>query len=244
MKSVRRLFDSFSGAARAKRAAQFREMFSLDEQTRILDLGCEDGSNINRILTGTRVRPENVHIADIYEESVAEGEKSYGYRGTVLSEEGPLPFGDDEFDVVYCSSVIEHVTLPKSELWDCRSGREFRTRSFARQMDLANEIRRIGRRHFVQTPAVIFPIESHTWLPLAGYLPRRALLPVLRFFNRFWEYRIDPDFNLLSRHDMQKLFPDSEIIGERKFGFTKSWMAVKSARDKSGAEQDLPGERR
>ncbi len=45
-----------------------------------------------------------------------------------------LPFADDEFDLVYCSSVIEHVPP-------------------ARRAAFAAEARRVGRGWFVQTPA-------------------------------------------------------------------------------------------
>jgi hypothetical protein len=129
--------------------------------------------------------------------------------------------------------VIEHVTLPKSELWACRDGRKFREASIERQRQFAAEIRRLGKRWFVQTPAASFPIESHTWLPFFGYLPRRALLPMLRVTNRFWIKGAEPDFNLLSPREMQELFPGGRLQREKKFGLTKSIMMVRDGAETS-----------
>ncbi len=94
-------------------------------------------------------------------------------------------------------------------------------------MEFAAEIRRLGKCYFVQTPCKSFPIESHTWLPLAGYLPRRVLLPLLRLSNSFWPKKTAPDWNLLSPAEMLVLFPDSEAVEERLMGLRKSIMAVK-----------------
>ena len=52
-----------------------------------------------------------------------------------------LPFADDEFDLVYCSSVIEHVPP-------------------ARRAAFAAELRRVGRGWFVQTPACVVPARA------------------------------------------------------------------------------------
>ncbi|MFN6964212.1 MAG: class I SAM-dependent methyltransferase [Pyrinomonadaceae bacterium] len=205
-------------------------MFEIRSDTRILDLGSEDGSNIKMVLDGTPIDPANVWIADIDPQAVDHGRRAYGFRGVVIDESGKLPFDDGFFDIVYCSSVIEHVTLPKSEVWSIASGEEFRARAIQAQTRFAREIERVGRQYFVQTPASSFPIESHTWLPLLGHLPRNAMLPVMRVTNKYWIKGADPDFNLLSADEMKSLFPRATIIRERFLGMTKSIMAVHSHR--------------
>ena len=81
---------------------------------------------------------------------------------------------------------------------------------------------------FVQTPCRSFPIESHTQLPFVGWLPRPALIRVLRVSNKFWIKRTSPDWHLLGTREMAQLFPGAEIVCERFAGLTKSIMAIKS----------------
>jgi SAM-dependent methyltransferase len=226
MDPITLLERQFSRRSREKRAAIFRNLFPLDQDTKILDLGSETGANIRAVLEGTPVRPGNVHIADIDAQAVAQGSREFGFTPVVIGEGEALPFPDGFFDIVYCSSVIEHVTVPKTIIWELRSGREFRAASRKRQKAFAGEIKRLGKRYFVQTPNRHFPIESHTWLPFIAWLPRRLLIPTLRFTKRFWVKAASPDFHLLDREEMARLFDGAKIVEEKAFGFTKSLIAV------------------
>ncbi|NTU72463.1 MAG: methyltransferase domain-containing protein [Coriobacteriia bacterium] len=204
----------------------FREHFALSAETTVLDVGSEAGHNIHAVLADTPVRPENVSIADIGADAVEQGAALYGFTPVVLDESGRLPFDDGSFDIVYCSSVIEHVTVPKSVVWSMRSGDEFKRAALERQAQFASELTRVGRSYYLQTPYRHFPVESHSWLPFVAWLPRPALLAVLRFTNRFWVKRTDPDWYLLDRRQLESLFPGSEIIAERSLGLTKSLMVM------------------
>jgi hypothetical protein len=102
--------------------------------------------------------------------------------------------------------------------------------AWANQKKFADEVRRVGKSFFVQTPNRGFLIESHSWLPLAGFLPRPWLLKVLRLSNQFWIKGAPPDFNLLDARQMAQLFPEAEIVLEKKFGLVKSIMAMKITR--------------
>lgn len=227
MAFIANIARSFSQKARQRRASMFRRTFRLDENTRILDLGSESGAHINMVLQGTPVKPEHVYIADIDPALIEQGKQRFGYVPVLISESGQLPFADQFFDIIYCSSVIEHVTVPKEEIWSLTSGRTFRRRALLRQKTFANEVRRLGKQYFVQTPYRHFPIESHTWLPLAAWLPRRLLLPLLRLTNRFWPKKTQPDWYLLNKRELAGLFEDATIVEETSLGLTKSIMAVK-----------------
>jgi SAM-dependent methyltransferase len=222
------LFQRFAARARARRASLFRDAFGLTPQTRILDLGSESGSNIRAVLAGTPVLPENTYIADIDPVVLEYGATHFGFQPVLLGENGKLPFPDGYFDIVYCSSVIEHVTLPKSEVWTTRSGREFRERSLMHQRAFAREIQRVGRQFFVQTPYRWFVLEAHSWLPFVGWLPRELIIPTLKFARKFWPKRTNPDWYLLNRRQLASMFEDAEIRDEKWLGLTKSIMAVKS----------------
>ncbi len=226
---VRTIVDSVRTRARAKRTRIFLEHFEIREDSRVLDLGSENGAHIASVLAGTPICPEHVHIADIDECAIAEGRRRFGFTPVHIPESGRLPFDDGYFDVVYCSSVIEHVTVPKDEIWTLRNGAEFKRRAWAHQQDFAREIARLGKGYFVQTPCKSFPFESHSWLPFAAYVPRPALIPLLSMTNRVWVKRTTPDWHLLSEAEMRKLFPDAKIVKERLGGLTKSLMAIRTA---------------
>lgn len=230
MNKLQEIVWAASRKARQKRAEFFRSQFTLDETTRVLDIGSETGANIKLVLENTNVKPENVFIADIDENALNEGRERFGFQTLLLDESGKLPIADDEFDLIYCSSVIEHVTVAKEKVWETTSQIEFKKAAWERQTELANEIRRVGKQYFVQTPARSFVIESHTWLPLVAFLPRPMLIKTMRQANKFWIKKAAPDFNLLDKQQMHKLFPDAEIALEKKLGLVKSIMAMKIAR--------------
>jgi SAM-dependent methyltransferase len=216
-----------SNKARERRSSWLTELFEIDKETKILDLGSENGDNIRFVLGSTSFEPANVFLADIDREAIDAGAAKHGFTPVLLDESGKLPFSDGFFDVVFCSSVIEHVTVTKDEVWKIRDGRTFRDIAETSQRRFADEIRRVSKGYFVQTPARGFPIESHSWLPLAGQLPRFFLVPLLRLTNRFWIKLTIPDFYLLGPAEVAELFPDAELRYERFFGLVKSITAFR-----------------
>lgn len=221
---LKRIVRRYAARARQRRARLFRELLEPTAADRILDLGSEDGSHIAEVVPFR----ENVHIADISREALARGREKYGFQTVLLDEAGGLPFPDGHFDVVFCSSVIEHVSVDKRDVGRFRTQAEFAREAYARQRRLAEEIRRVSRGYFVQTPHRYFPIESHTWLPLPiVLLPRRVQVATIAFFNRWWPKKTTPDWHLLTPRLMRELFPDAEIHLEKSLGITKSIMAVR-----------------
>ncbi|MCB0634875.1 MAG: hypothetical protein KDD15_34320, partial [Lewinella sp.] len=92
----------------------------------------------------------------------------------------------------------------------------------------------------VQTPNKYFIIESHSWLPgFIAWIPRSMQIRLIRFFNKFWAKETAPDWHLLTYRQMQQLFPDATIYRERRFGFTKSLIAVKTATATSTVVTDM-----
>jgi len=112
-----------------------------------------------------------------------------------------LPFEDGEFDLVYANSVIEHIPVQRHDAF-------------------AQELRRVARGWYVQTPAIGFPIEPHSLLPGAHWLPPRARAAYWRFGAGS-----DPDeIHLLRRRELEALF--GPAFPERFGGFTKSWICL------------------
>lgn len=131
-------------------------------------------------------------------------------------------FPSGSFDIVFSNSVIEHVG------------------GYERQKSFASECIRCGRGFFVQTPNKWFPLDTHTLLPFAHWLPQRLFRKLLRFAPRFLFLKSDQgDMNdfanmrLLSKRDMETLFPGAEIIEEKFCGITKSLIAIGIAPSKN-----------
>lgn len=124
-------------------------------------------------------------------------------------------FADGEFDVVFSNSVIEHVG------------------DFANQQRMAREVRRVGRRYFVQTPSRSFPIEPHFLLPYFQFWPMALRVALVTRRDVGWWKRIpDPaaaraeleTIQLLDARQMRQLFPDGTLYRERLAGLTKSYV--------------------
>ena len=106
------------------------------------------------------------------------------------------------------------------------------------QRRFAEEIRRVGKRYWVQTPNRFFLVEQHLLLPVIHLLPhawQRAIVP--RWTGWDWlehptpdrrEFYLDHylnDVRLLGRRQLESLFPDARIMPDRWPGLSKSLVA-------------------
>lgn len=124
-------------------------------------------------------------------------------------------YADKEFDVVFSNSVI------------CLVG------GLADQMRMASEVRRVGKRYFVQTPNHGFLVDWRTVVPCFHLLPIPLQAWCFRHFS-VGTYRKVPDRAVslelasrvrnLRRRELPLLFPSSSVICERYLGMTKSFM--------------------
>jgi Methyltransferase domain len=125
-------------------------------------------------------------------------------------------FGNAALDVVYSNSVIEHVG------------------TFDDQRRMANEVRRVAKRYFVQTPNAWFPIEPHFLVPGFQFMPIEMRAFLLRQSRLGWVPRerdrlrakeIVGSVQLLTGGEVAKLFPEAMLYREHFLGMTKSIVA-------------------
>ena len=116
-------------------------------------------------------------------------------------------FADHQFDIVFSNSVIEHVG------------------SYADQRCMADEIRRVGRRYFVQTPNRYFPIEPHYLYPFFQFYPPALKTGLVRHLRLGWGNLVEATtIRLLSKRELLRLFPGSRLYAERWAGLNKSFV--------------------
>lgn len=222
---IAKLAKIYSRHSRCKRSAIFKKYLNPSSSDKILDLGSGDGSYMAEILPFRN----NVYIADISADLLEKGKKRFGFKTVLINKDNIIPYPDNYFDIVFCSSVIEHLGPYKKNASSFKSKIKFLKAVYVKQIDFANEIRRIGKCFFVQTPNKYFPVESHTWFPFfIVFLPYLLQIKFIKILNKIWPKKSSLNWNLLSKREMQALFPDANIILERSFGLVKSIMAVKA----------------
>jgi SAM-dependent methyltransferase len=185
-----RIASPLAARARARRHEHFFALTGVGPQSRVLDVGC------GRI--GLRALEPQLDITGV---DLAERPE---YPGPFVRADAAagLPFEDASFDLVYSSSVIEHVEP-------------------ARRAAFAAELRRVGRGWFVQTPAFSFPIEPHSLLPGAHWLNPRLRRSYWRLGAAgSWE-----EISLLRRAELETLF--GPALPERLGPLVKSWVCVR-----------------
>jgi SAM-dependent methyltransferase len=202
--------NSLASRLRRKRFAYFAALLAgLPRPVRILDVGGTlDYWRDSEMLAdgGVVVTLINSFFAD---EGSGEVEQ---IRGDACA----LSFEDGAFDVVYSNSVIEHVGGPRE------------------RRRMADEIQRVGKRFFVQTPNYYFPIEPHFLFPGFQFLPASLRARLLTVSDLGWATRqrnpqrarefVD-GISLLRRSELETLFPGAKIYAERFFGLSKSFIA-------------------
>src|SRR4051794_39738331 len=197
---------------RSRRMRLFEKTFEISPATRILDVG--GSPSIWEFLT---IRPRLTILN--FPSAIERG----AYSVDCVAADGLLlPFKKNAFDIVFSNSVIEHVG------------------NRADQQRFAEELARVGRCYWVQTPNRGFPIELHLMLPFIHYLPKAWQRPIVQRFT-VWQMLVRPSeeervfyidhflhqLKLLSKGDLQSLFPEATILSERLLGFVKSNIAVR-----------------
>ncbi|MBW2540855.1 MAG: class I SAM-dependent methyltransferase [Deltaproteobacteria bacterium] len=188
---------------------RFAETFQPTAETTVLDVG---GTPYNWEQIGARFPITLLNTVPLESEGLG------AHFARVQGSGTRLEFADRSFDIAFSNSVIEHVG------------------SLDAQRVFAEELRRVGRQVWVQTPARNFFFEPHLLAPFIHFLPRSWQRRLVRNFS-LWGWLTRPsqasvdrmlgDLRLLDYATFRSLFPDCEIRRERFLGFTKAFVAVR-----------------
>ncbi|MCY7276615.1 MAG: class I SAM-dependent methyltransferase [Phormidesmis sp. CAN_BIN44] len=143
--------NSLSSKLRGERFALFKTLSSsVLLPLEILDVG---GRQAHWVREGfcDPINRDNISITIINVESAKVSQPNVTFvSGDARNME---QFADNQFDIVFSNSVIEHVG------------------TFDDQHRMASEIKRVSKRYFLQTPNRYFPIEPHFLFPFFQFFP-------------------------------------------------------------------------
>lgn len=206
--AVNRLIGVLGRRYRRRRMAMFIHTLKPSRETRILDVG---GTVAFWASTGVM---SQIVVLNPSPSAAGAGPANISFREGDGTATG---YGDQEFDIVFSNSAIEHVG------------------TMLEQQKMAREIRRVGRAYWVQTPARSFPFDGHLIAPFVHWLPHRlyrCLAPITPYalVSRVpaSQARATVDeVRFLSVCELRALFPDGLLWRERVLGVTKSFVTFR-----------------
>ena len=209
--NIHRVLEPLMRPFRLRRMRHFMALMQPAAGTRVLDVG---GTPFNWRLIGY---PHEVVLLNLEPGGLGALPPNFS---SVVGDGTALAYGDATFEICFSNSVIEHVG------------------SWEQQRRFADELRRVGRRLWVQTPARSFFFEPHLLTPFVHWLPVAWRKRLLRNFS-IWGWIARPSqavvdrfvdqTRLLGYRELQDLFPDCRILRERFCGMTKAYLVVRGA---------------
>ncbi|HWB22982.1 MAG TPA: class I SAM-dependent methyltransferase [Gaiellaceae bacterium] len=153
---LRHVASRVSMRSRERKLRLFIELFAPGPETSVVDVGVTDapfgnGSSDN-FFEALYQWPEQ--ITAVGHTELDRFAEAFPQVRAVRSDGRDLPFSDAEFDLGFSNAVIEHVA----------GGREGQRR-------FVEELCRVAANVFVTTPNRYFPLDPHTLLPFAHWLP-------------------------------------------------------------------------
>jgi SAM-dependent methyltransferase len=189
-----RVASQVSLRSRERKLRLFLDLFQPGPETTVVDVGVTDagfgnGSTDNFF---EALYPWPERVTAVGHTSLERFTAAFPDVTTVRADGRDLPFPDGAFNLGFSNAVVEHVA----------GGRE-------EQRRFVHELCRVAKRVFVTTPNRFFPIEVHTLVPFAHWLPREARDRILR--ARGFDDVLEP----LGPRELASLFPYSVRVINR-----------------------------
>ncbi len=204
--------DSWATQIRKQRLSLFTSLVNtLPKPIKILDVGgrisfWESAGFLNGEVEDIEITVLNLSVAEC-------GTVQPKIKQVIGDARNMEQFQTNEFDIVFSNSVIEHVG------------------TYEDQRRMANEVMRVGKRYFIQTPYLYFPIEPHFVFPFFQFLPINIRVWLVRNFDLGWYKKVTDkqtarnlvtEINLLNTKKFVNLFPKATLYKEKFLVLTKS----------------------
>jgi len=197
--------SKISYKARQKMYAHFMEITSPSEKSNLLDIGVTPDTSLpeSNFLEKWYPWTNNIVMTSVEDASNLESE-FIGAKFVRTVSGMKFPFDDKQFDIVFCSAVLEHVG------------------DYPEQAFFIQECLRVGKKIYITTPNKNFPVEMHTYLPFVHLLPRKIHQGILRFLGMDFFAKTE-NLNLLTPKKIKQLLPSNifsyKISYNKTFGF-------------------------
>ena len=193
-----RVASRVSMRSRERKLQLFLELFRPGPETSVLDVGVTDapfgGGSTDNFFEALYPWPDRVTA--VGRTSLDRFAAAFPAVTVVQADGRSLPFADGAFELGFSNAVVEHV-----------GGRE-------EQRRFVHELCRVAERVFVTTPNRWFPLEVHSLVPFAHWLPRRARDRILS--RRGFDDILEP----LGPKELASLFPYSVRVVNRGMTLT------------------------
>lgn len=207
--TIHQIYRPFVLHFRRRRIMKFYKLFRWTAETKVLDVGgtlfmwdlAKQMGLPVPRLTLLNLSAEFMFLSDGQRVDAVEGSGTH------------MPFRDQSFDIVFSNSVIEHLF------------------SSANQALFANEIERVGKCYFVQTPDPVFFIEPHYLTPFIHWFPTPIRAKLIRNFTitglvarptKEQARQMADEIQLVPKNAFQAMFSRGKLIRERLAGIPKS----------------------
>jgi len=183
-----------SHKARIKMYKHFESLCMPMESDKVLDMGVTPDTSLIESNYFEKMYPYTGNITMSTIEDASNLEQLFKGAKFIRNEPGkPFPFGDKQFDILFCSAVLEHIGDDEA------------------QKNFVHECIRVAKKVYLTTPNRLFPIEFHTYLPFIHYLPQHIHQKILKAFKMdFWaETR---NLNLLTGKKLFSMLPEDARI--------------------------------
>jgi hypothetical protein len=205
---------SLGGRARARRWDLARTVFPDLESCRVIDLG-----GTVEAWRRAPVRPAHITVLNLFEPGESDEDWITPLTGDACRALDVPGVSADGYDLVFSNSLMEHVG------------------GHAQRVLLAECVRALAPRHWVQTPYRYFPVEPHWIFPGMQFLPTATRARIAASWplghtpsGSFEESLSTVQWTeLIGLAQMRSYFPDSQIVKERFAGLTKSLVAIRTS---------------